>query len=212
MSTVALSDIQLDALSEIGNIGAGNAGTSLAKMISQVVTLAVPDTRVVSFDQLPLVTTTNLESPMLAAHVAFEGQAHGCVLLLFHAQQAATFFKLLGLPFEGSIFEISDLHKSAVAEIGNIITSAYLQAMGTFTNLQLLPMPPGVAVGMGGAILDTIAAYLGQFAESGIVVQVHIYSTEADLGVELLMIPKADSLHAILSALGLSERPRSCSI
>ncbi len=99
-----------------------------------------------------------------------------------------------------------------MAEIGNIITSAYLQAMGTFTNLQLLPMPPGVAVGMGGAILDTIAAYLGQFAESGIVVQVHIYSTEADLGVELLMIPKADSLHAILSALGLSERPRSCSI
>ncbi len=77
--------------------------------------------------------------------------------------------------------------------------------MGNFTGLELLPMPPGVAVGMGGAILDTIAAYLGQFAETGIVVQVRIYSTDADLGLDLLMIPEAASVQTMLSALGLCE-------
>jgi len=207
MPTVAFSELQLDALSEIGNIGAGNAGTSLAKLTSQVVTLAVPDTRIVSFDQLPLVTQTDVEKPLLAAYVAFEGQASGCVLLLLGAQQAAALFDLLGLPFEGSVFDASELHRSAVAEVGNIITSSYLAAMGNFTGLELLPMPPGVAVGMGGAILDTIAAYLGQFAETGIVVQVRIYSTDADLGLDLLMIPEVASVQTILSALGLCETP-----
>ena len=77
--------------------------------------------------------------------------------------------------------------------------------MGSFTGLELLPMPPGVAVGMGGAILDTIAAYLGQYAETGIVVQVRIYSTDADLGRDLLMIPEVASVQTILAALGLCE-------
>lgn len=202
---VTLSDMQLDALSEIGNIGAGNAGTSLAKMIKQMVTLTVPDTKIVSFDQLPLITSAGLESPMIAAYVAFEGDAEGCVLLLFSAEQAATFFRLLELSFDGSLLQVSELHRSAVAEVGNVIVSAYLSAMNGFTRLRLMPMPPGVAVGMSGAILDTIAAHLGQFAQSGIVVHVHICGTDMDLGLQLVMIPHTGSLQTILSALGLDD-------
>ncbi len=203
MSILALSDAQLDALGEIGNIGAGKASTSLARMTRQVISLTVPETRIMPFDQLPLVASSDPEAPMIAAYVAFEGDAGGCLLLLFSEQQAMRILELLGLPVGSDLFQLPELHKSAIAEIGNIITSAYLDALATVTGLTLMPMPPGVAVGMTGAILDTIGAYLGQFAALGLIVHINIRSTDADMGLELLMIPQLDNVGAILAALGL---------
>ncbi len=205
MTKVALSEIQLDALGEVGNIGAGNASTSLAKMVGDVITLDAPHTRIMPFDQLPLATSAELEEVIISAYVAFTGQASGCLLLLFSHQQAATLFKLLGLPLEGNILEASELQKSAIGEVGNIITSAYLNALGTLTGLQLLPMPPGVALGMSGAILETVGAHLGQFAQVGIVIQIDIRSTNIDIGLELLMIPEFHSLKTLLTALGIDD-------
>ncbi len=205
MSRVILTEIQLDALGEVGNIGAGNASTSLAKMVGDVITLAAPRTEIMGFDELPLVTSADLEEAIISAYVAFTGDATGCLLLLFSDQQAVTLFELLGLPLEGNIVEASELHKSAVSEVGNIIASSYLNALSTFTGLKLLPMPPGVAVGMSGAILDTVGAHLGQVAAVGIVIQIEVRSTNVDMGLELLMIPEMHSLKTVLTALGIDD-------
>ncbi len=208
MELMELSELQLDALREIGNIGAGNASTSLAMMINEAIRLAVPETRIVALDELSLATSAGLEEVVVSAYVAFEGDARGCLLLLFKQEQALSLLELLGLGGAGDVLELGELEKSAISETGNIIASTYLKALATFTKLELLPEPPGVAVGMSGAGLDTVGAHRGQFADAALVIQMNLHSDEADLGLELFMIPNPDGLGAILSALGLGEDMR----
>jgi chemotaxis protein CheC len=45
------NDLQLDALRELANIGAGNASTALSGMLGRCVDLKVPDVRVVPMEQ-----------------------------------------------------------------------------------------------------------------------------------------------------------------
>ena len=44
-----INNIQLDVLREIGNIGAGNAVTALAKMLNKRVDMAVPKVKIMGF-------------------------------------------------------------------------------------------------------------------------------------------------------------------
>ncbi len=210
MRQIELSDIQKSALSEIGNIGAGNASTSLAMMTNHICNLAVPETRIMDFADFASVRKGHVEEPMVAAYIAFEGDADGALLLMLSDRQSQILFDILGLPDEESILDLPELHRSAISELGNIITSSYLNALSMFTGLTLLPTPPGVAAGMTGAILDTVGAHLGQHEQFGIVVHVHIYSGSdgetPETGVELLMVPQHDSLRTILSALGVDEQ------
>lgn len=205
MDGMRLNELQMSALGEIANIGAGNASTSLAKMTNQLITLALPDTRVTAFEDLPLMTSAKLEEAVVSAYVAFEGDVAGCIVLLFSQQQAAVLLDLLGLPSCEDLLDMPELQQSAIAEMGNLITSAYLNALASFTGLRLLPMPPGVGAGMAGALLNTIGAHLGQFETHGIVVQVRVYSPDVDLGLDLLMMPQASSLQVILNALGIGD-------
>jgi chemotaxis protein CheC len=204
MEQFDLSAVERDALNEIGNIGAGNASTALAQMTNIAIELNVPETTVVPFENLPLVASEEPEELLASAYVAFEGDAEGCLLLLFSAEQILNLFSLLGLDAPENVMALSDLQQSAVSEAGNIIASSYLRALGDFTGMQLLPVPPGVAVGMGGAILQSIAVHLGQFDDMGLVVQVRIHARGEKLGLELLMIPRLNAFEDILGALGIT--------
>lgn len=203
MEQFRLSAIERDALNEIGNIGAGNASTALAKLTDLAIELTVPETRIVPFENLPLVTSEEPEEVLASAYVAFEGDARGCLLLLFSAQQVVSLFSLLGLDVPEDVMAMSELQRSAVSEAGNIIASSYLRALSEFTNLRLLPVPPGVAVGMGGAIVQSVAVHLGRFDDMGLVVQVHIHSRGEKLGLQLLMIPRLNAFDTILGAMGI---------
>jgi len=97
MSPISLSEIQLDALSEVGNIGAGNAITARAKMTDQYLRLQVPHTQLLPFEQLPLVAATDLEESLFSAYIAFHGDAAGYLLLLFSAKQAKCRLNSLGV-------------------------------------------------------------------------------------------------------------------
>ncbi|NLX01434.1 MAG: CheY-P-specific phosphatase CheC, partial [Syntrophomonadaceae bacterium] len=48
-----LSGLQLDALKEIGNIGAGNAATALAQMVQAKIDMTVPQVSILPFADVP---------------------------------------------------------------------------------------------------------------------------------------------------------------
>ena len=50
-----LDGIYLDALKEIGNIGAGTAATSLSKLLNRRVNMNVPEIKILSFNEVETV-------------------------------------------------------------------------------------------------------------------------------------------------------------
>lgn len=203
MSQVILSSLQQDALNEVGNIGAGNASTALSIMTNQRLSLSLPHTEIVPLAELPLLAWESLEAPLVAVYVAFGRDATGCLFLLFSWEQATGLCDLLGVAMPAELGQLEDMERSAVAEVGNIVASSYLNALAGFTGLLLLPEPPGVAAGMGGAILGSIAAILGQVDDECLMIHLQISSGDDRLGLRLIMVPQQDSLQRIFEALGL---------
>ena len=49
---MAYSNIQLDALKEVMNIGGGKAATTISQMVGSVIRMRVPEVNILSYDEL----------------------------------------------------------------------------------------------------------------------------------------------------------------
>lgn len=52
MNISQLTSAQKDVLREIGNIGAGNAATSMSKLLDKKIDMQVPSVNIVSYDEM----------------------------------------------------------------------------------------------------------------------------------------------------------------
>jgi len=87
--TPQYTDMQLDALRELANIGSGNAGTALSSMLGQPVDISVP-----AAAALPLADAVEAagdpETPATGVVLPIVGDLEATVLLLFPPQDEAT--------------------------------------------------------------------------------------------------------------------------
>jgi chemotaxis protein CheC len=122
------SDLQLDALRELANIGSGTAATALSTMLGRSIDVSVP-----SAVTLPLADAVDAvgdaESVITAVVLPIVGDLEAIVVLLFKPEDAAGICELLGVEPD------SDVAHSALGEIGNILGSSYVGALGSMTGL-----------------------------------------------------------------------------
>mgnify|MGYP002711427308 CR=1 FL=1 len=140
-----LNDLEFDVLKEIGNIGAGNATTALAKMLNTKIDMNVPRVEMVPFTQLPD-TFGSPEEVLAGILVQLDGDIKGMMMFLAKEESAHTLVNSLmggmGVSGDGTF---SEMELSALSEIGNIIIGAYLSAMSNLTNLKIALMYPAIS-------------------------------------------------------------------
>jgi chemotaxis protein CheC len=152
----SLSPNQLDALREVANIGAGHAATAFSQMIGQTIMISVPTINVSLLEEVPL-QLAGPEEPVAAVLMQMMGDLTGRTLLVFPRRTAARLASmLLRRPSDAETF--SDMEQSAIKEVGNILSSAYMNALSEFMGMMLIPSPPSLAVDMSTAVLTS--AYL----------------------------------------------------
>lgn len=199
-----LTEAQLDALKEVGNIGAGNAATALYQMIGKKVNMSVPRAAVIPLSEVPEV----LGGPeILVAGVFLRvlGDAPGSILFVMPKDSALYLVDILmGRP-QSSTQVLSELDKSALKEIGNILASSYLNALSSFTGLTFLPTVPALAFDMAGAILDVILAELGQLGDYALLIETRFQAESAHVEGHFFLIPDPGSLMVILRTLGVGS-------
>ena len=194
-----LSAMQLDVLQEVGNIGAGNAATSLSLLLNEKVDMAVPSVNIIPFDDI--FSKIGVESVVIGVIVRVLGDIPGNILFTLEKEPALKIIsKLLGAQQE----QITDLGSSALCEIGNIISSAFMNAIATLTKLALMPSVPAVAVDMMGAILSTTFIESGQFDEYVLDLETQFLQENQKLSGHFYYIPMPGSLEKILNSLGVN--------
>ena len=132
-----MSDQYFDVLKEIGNIGAGNATTALSQMLNTKVDMKVPQVRLMEFKEVG--TTMGGEEQIVAGiYLVVEGDITGSIMFMQKKESARIMVsKLMGMEPQGEDF--TEIEMSALKEIGNIITGAYLNSLSTLTNLTIYP-------------------------------------------------------------------------
>lgn len=198
MEFINFNSIQLDALKEVGNIGAGNAATALSQLINKKVDMTVPAVNIVPFDDI--FSKIGGEEVVIGVIVRVLGDTPGNILFVFEKEVALNLIETLTGQREK---QISDMGNSVLCEIGNIISGTFMNAIARFTNLLILPSVPAVSYDMLGAILSTTFIESGQFDDSVLDIETMFLDSGSKISGHFYYVPMPGSLEKILSALGV---------
>ena len=128
---MSLNELQLDALTEMVNIGVNRAAAGLREMVGEQVHLSVPNVALVGRDQAIATLAATEASSLVGIHQVFDGDVTGRALLIFPDTKSLELVRAVA-GSEMSLEEIIELEHEALAEIGNIILNG---CMATLANM-----------------------------------------------------------------------------
>jgi chemotaxis protein CheC len=200
-----LTEIQLDALQEVANIGAGHGATALAVMTGRRVMISVPRAAVAALEDVPDLLGDAREV-VAAALMRVAGDLTGRMLMVLPEADARQLCDILLHRSDGTTRTFGELESSAVKEVGNILASAYLTALSDFMGMVVLPSSPSLAIDYAGAVLSS--AHLGFAQERDFVFYIetefHFDHQRPPVRGYLLLLPDTHALQVILDTMRLT--------
>ncbi len=169
-----LTDFQSDALNEVGNIGMGNAATSLSKLVNKEVMIRIPVIKLTRIEDVPDIVG-GAETLVEGILMYLEGDVSGYIMILFPADAAKLICQMLSGNEDCDI--VDEMNKSLIQEVGHIIAGTYVTALSDFFNISMGISPPYGTYDMAGAILDYILIEMSREVEHALV-----FDTEFSIG------------------------------
>ena len=197
-----MNSLQFDVLKEIGNIGAGNATTALAKMLNTKVDMKVPTVALLGFQELPEMIG-GAENIVVGILLTLDGDINGMMMFVAEEASACRMLNMLMGTNLKSSRDFTEMESSALNEIGNIITGAYLSSLASLTNMKIISSIPYMSVDMAGAILSVPAIEFGKIGDKALLIQTEFGEKETSVNGFFILIPSLASYNVILSSLGL---------
>ena len=200
-----LKELQLDALREVENIGAGHAATALSQMTNRRIMISVPKIQVTRLED----TADLLGAPdevVAAVLLHMLGDLTGRTLLVFPEKAAKHLCDLLLGRQLGGTQTFGILEQSSLKEAGNILCSAYMNALSSFMGMMLLPSVPSLVIDSAAAVLTSAYLNFGSDRDYVFCVETQfMFSAEEEkLRGHFLLVPDFASLRAILQAVKLT--------
>lgn len=151
--TAKLDAEQIDALSEIFNIGVGKAAAAMGKLIHDEVLLSVPHVSIFTVSEAAQQLGT-AGSTMYGVRQPFRGVFNGDALLIFPGDKSLEIVRIVaGQSVPGE--DLSAIEQDAMAELGNVMLSACLATLADLLGNEFELSPPRVDVGDSRTILGT---------------------------------------------------------
>jgi chemotaxis protein CheC len=198
-----LNDTHIDVLKEIGNIGAGNAATSLGMILNAEVGIQLPTVRITDFDTA-LNAMGGAEAMTVGVLLNFSGEANGMIMFLLGMDDAQNITSILvqdDAPGEEEL--LSEMKLSAIKEIGNILGSAYVNSIALLTGLEIELSVPYIAIDMAGAILSVPIIEFGAVGDKVMFIEESFFTDEQQLNSNVIMFAEVDTLQRIMGRLGI---------
>ncbi|NLK23505.1 MAG: chemotaxis protein CheC [Clostridiales bacterium] len=194
------TNIQLDALKEVSNIGAGNGATSLSMMLGKKIDMTVPAVNIVKMDDL---INSAGEKEVIGILVKVLGDIKGSILIEFEKDKAMQIAnKLIG---NKDMTELNSMSTSALCEIGNIVSASYMNSIAKFTGLEISPSVPELADDMSSSILSIVFVESGQYDDYILDIEtIFLDENNNNLGAHFYYVPEPGSLEKILKTIGIN--------
>ncbi len=207
---IQLTEVQRDALQEVGNIGAGNAANALAQMINKRVDINVPTVEMVELDEYANSISKKNEK-LLVAWSNVVGKTRATVLTIFNINDAVDITSIIvddrdkkQIDMRKKINKASDfpeLYRSAISELGHILGSHYVSAIGDLLGLRLMTEPPDMSVDTGAQLFKILKEEIGLLKKLSLVITTSVLITDIKITGTFLFIPSLETLHELLDAL-----------
>ncbi|MCM3709919.1 chemotaxis protein CheC [Sporosarcina luteola] len=174
-SDYKITDMHLDVLKEIGNIGAAHAATSLSQLLGRKIEMHVPKVSLVSFDEM-FDLAGGAERIVAGIYLRVQGDLSGSMFFVLPIDSANQLIRRLIGDKEFNFYKspIPEMGISAMQELGNILSGSYLSALSDFTALKVHPTVPSLSVDMVGAIVSFGLIEVSHYSDEVIVIDTRI--------------------------------------
>lgn len=192
----------MDALREIGNIGSGNAATSLSEMLMKPVGIQVPVIRIVDYNEASA-QLGGPENMLVGMLLSLSGDVTGMMMFLLEKDFGHLVLNtLLGQTLE-SFEDVDEMGLSALKEIANIMAASYVNAISGLTGMNINISVPDICIDMVGAMLSVPVIHYANVSDKIIFIQDQFNSDDESAVSHILMIPEVQSLNQIMKNLGI---------
>jgi len=186
------------ALASIWQLGARKAAEGLTAMAGDEFYLAD-----VNFQRLPLSDLSLLlgepDRAITSVLLEIKGDCRGEVLLLLPQSSSKQLVDAMFGNCDLTAQELVEQRTAALMEAGNILGSAFLNAIATLTDLEILPTVPTIAEDMIGAVLDILQIKYATTGDHIFIAKSGFVCGAQPLEVFLITILEHDSLEKIVS-------------
>lgn len=196
---MAYSEIELDGLKEIVNVGGGNAATSISQMINSRVDMDVPEVEVMDYNELyQKIIADDVEMHAVLSKIV--GDIDGALLFVISDESGQKIAKMmLGSDDKPS----NEIIASAVTELTNILFNSFLRAIGDMLQIQLIASLPISRYDFFGAIISSAYMAFDHYDEQILVIHNEFTYNNESLDASLFLIPGEGVLDEIFKALGI---------
>ena len=150
---LGLDDLEVDALTELVNLGVSRAAVSLRDLVGEQVFLSVPSLDVLSKPEAARTIRSPEGGHLIAVRQAFDGEFSGRALLIFPETNSLELVRAVAGEHL-SLDDIAQLEHEALAEIGNIILNGCMGTIGNLLRRSLVMSLPEILRGQGLDFFD----------------------------------------------------------
>lgn len=194
-----LNETQMDAIKEMGNIGAGHAATALSQLIEKKIFIKVPQVLFLSLDDIiNLVGGPQALIAGVTMHVL--GDVSAKIVMILPRASAVQLATMLTKQAADERQILTALEHSAIKEVGNILAGAYLNALTEFLGLMLLQSVPQLVFDLAEAVIGEIAKSMPEDIKA-LCIETTFTASNRDIQGHFFLIPEKSSLDQILAAI-----------
>ncbi len=197
------NNLHFDILREIGNIGAGNAVTSLAKMLNRKVEMSVPVINLLDFKDIADFVG-GAEKLVIGILVNISGDINGIMMFIVKQECAHPLIDILMGTSNRNTDDFTEMELSALNEIGNILASSYLGSLASLINKKIVPSIPYLSRDMANAVLSVPAIEFGKVADKVLFIESVFEAGAENVSGYFILVPDMASFQLILSSLGVN--------
>jgi chemotaxis protein CheC len=198
---VAPSDIQIDALREVGNIGASHASNALGQMIGKTVIINVPKADFMPVNELSKIFDDE-DGSIVILFFLILGEVEGFMVISFSENQATRISNFL-MGTSDERLELDENNESALKEVGNVLSSAYLTAMGDLAGFNLRPSVPYLTYDTAEEVMGPVMEDIGKTTDYALITDNEFLLDGKSIAGKCITFYNAESFSKILSALGI---------
>ena len=150
-----LTELHLDALTEVFNVGAGRAAASLSEIVGDEVKLSVPSVEIRKSSEADAAIMQLNSARFGSVSQQFSGPFDADAILLFTEAHALEIVRDM-MGSQMSIEELAEFEQEAMCELGNIILNACLSAMADMLKISLNSSLPSYRIATSEEIFKSI--------------------------------------------------------
>lgn len=185
-------------LGMIAREGINNAARGFSGLLGQNLSVTEPVMKII-----PLLDIARMiggpEDEAVGIYLRAVGDLTSQFMLVIELDRAISLADLLLDQPEGTTTFLGQLERSALAEVGNMTATFFMNSVASVANIDIRPTPPAVMVDMVGAIMDVIIATAGSISDHVLVLNSKFELNHREVEIDFWVIPDEQTLK-LLSA------------